>query len=173
VSPNPHLSPPSFLSILYILDWIHENYKILSLSDPLFSSVLTESNHKADPSIWQSLRITSNGNIYPSTYLVQDKFKLGDIQEIQTLQDLLRKDEYKRFTSIPIPVDCESCSKVKTCQGGTIDRRFLWHHDGFKGRDPYCPQNYGLPTNLRKYSISQESFSSIHDGYLPTLFFGN
>ncbi|WP_418474587.1 hypothetical protein [Frisingicoccus sp.] len=51
-----------------------------------------------------------------------------------------------------------------------MDRRYLWYKD-FKERDPYCFAEH--PELFRHYHTHKEAFASVHDGYLPTLFFKN
>jgi len=169
-SKDMKLKPASFAKIVEFFDWVHNNHKIISLSDPLFSSIFTDSYVKVDPSGESSLRITQEGNIYPSTYLLTENFIMGNITEINTLTEIMDSEIINLIKKIKIPEECRLCKNCDRCKGGTLDRRFLWNKT-FDIKDPYCPKNYGLPSTLRRFTIDDTEFSSVHDGYLPTLFF--
>lgn len=108
------------------------------------------------------MRILHTGDITPSTYLISDEFRMTKIENCD-LNSVQLENE--------LPSDCLECSLKNRCKGGVLDRRYLWYKD-IKQRDPYCPfrkENY-----VPDFSVSIEndgSFSSVHDGYLPTLFF--
>ncbi|MGL4402805.1 MAG: radical SAM/SPASM domain-containing protein [Fusobacteriaceae bacterium] len=162
---------PDYKKIIDILYFIDENYKILAICDPLFSSILTENSFKKDPSGSESLRVLSDGSITPSTYLISEEFRLNTIKEKDILEKI-ETNEYINFLSnLKTPVSCDSCKFIKSCNGGVIDRRYLWFKN-FSEKDPYCPfrdENF-IPE--KKIKITDESdFSSVHDGYLPTMFF--
>ena len=152
----------SYRNIIETLRWINENHRILALSDPLFCSILTENISSFDPSGNASGRILHTGDITPSTYLISDEFRMTKIENCD-LNSVQLENE--------LPSDCLKCSLKNRCKGGVLDRRYLWYKD-IKQRDPYCPfrkENY-----VPDFSVSIEndgSFSSVHDGYLPTLFF--
>lgn len=164
------LTPPKFKTIVKLLDYISNNELIVSLSDPLFNAVFTDTEAKNDPSSWSSVRILPNGYIFPSTYLISDTFKLSHITEINVLRNLSENAIIKKIIDRELPKACQNCSESKRCNGGTIDRRYLWYNN-LNERDPYCPERQGRATRLRSYKVDNEGFSSIHDGYLPTLFF--
>lgn len=111
---------------------------------------------------YASVRILHTGDITPSTYLISDEFRMTKIENCD-LNSVQLENE--------LPSDCLECSLKNRCKGGVLDRRYLWYKD-IKQRDPYCPfrkENY-----VPDFSVSIEndgSFSSVHDGYLPTLFF--
>lgn len=152
----------SYQSIIEILRWINENHKILALSDPLFCSILTEDASSLDPSGNASMRILHTGDITPSTYLISNEFRMTKIEDCD-LDSVRLENE--------LPPDCMNCRLKNRCGGGALDRRYLWYKN-LKERDPYCPfreENY-VPDFL-VHIKGDESFSSVHDGYLPTLFF--
>lgn len=164
------LTPPKFHIIVDLLDYISNNELIVSLSDPLFSAVFTAVETKNDPSSWTSIRILPNGYIFPSTYLISDAFKLRHINTSNVLQNLGENTIIKKIVSSDLPKECKTCSESQRCKGGTIDRRYLWYNN-LSDRDPYCPDRRNQPVRLRSYKVNNDGFSSIHDGYLPTLFF--
>jgi len=151
------------------LYYIDSKYKTLSISDPLFSSILTQTNFKPDPSGNNSVRILHNGMITPSTYLVSSDFQCYSITEKKILKKIEKEGAFFDFSKIP-PI-CNDCHLCKNCKGGVYDRRYLWYQD-FSERDPYCPfrlENY-LPKRYL-HVHNDVKFRSVHDGYLPTLFF--
>ncbi len=164
------LSPPKFQTILDLLDYISGNEIIVSLSDPLFNAIFTNSKKYEDPSSWSSIRILPNGFIFPSTYLISDNFKLCHISDPDALRNLSENEIIKTIIKKKLPKECTSCSEANRCNGGTIDRRYLWYNS-LSERDPYCPIRQNKPVQLRSYKINNSGFSSVHDGYLPTLFF--
>lgn len=163
------LRSPSFDTLLTLFDWVSQYHQICSLSDPLFSSVLSDSGPQRDPSGTNSLRILPDGTVYPSTYLISPDFSLGHISDADILVRTRRSKIVSNLTAV-IPKDCLECEVVKGCGGGTIDRRILWYGTLDKP-DPYCPKNFGYEPSLRKYAVNAKGFSSIHHGYLPTIFF--
>lgn len=153
----------SYDNILKSIKWISDNHKVLSLSDPLFCAILTDNEISIDHSGEDSMRILHTGDITPSTYLITDEFKLTGIEN-ENLDNIKLVNK--------IPVECKGCDFFERCKGGTLDRRYLWYND-ISERDPYCPFRTGnyLPNFKVKISFDK-TFSSVHDGYLPTLFFG-
>ena len=152
----------SYHKIIESLRWINENHKILALSDPLFCSVLTADAVSMDPSGNASVRILHTGDVTPSTYLISDEFKMTKIEDCDL--DLVHIEN-------KLPPKCTECKYKNRCGGGVLDRRYLWYKD-LNERDPYCPfreENY-IPDFVVNIS-GDENFSSVHDGYLPTLFF--
>jgi radical SAM protein with 4Fe4S-binding SPASM domain len=164
---------PKFEVIKQALEYICKHYKILSISDPLFSSIFTsEENVHADSSGLSSIRILPDGSITPSTYLISNEFKKLNIQ-MKNVFEMLNKSEFKNLIDRNIPQECVGCEYETKCQGGAFDRRYLWYKD-FKKKDPYCPLEKGKIVNIDKLKITLNSdFQSIHDGYLPTMFFSN
>jgi len=164
------LKPPSLNTLLRAFDWIYDNHEICSLSDPLFSATLTTSTkiHR-DPSGLSSIRILPDGSIYPSTYLINKDYLLGHISDRDFFQKLQNNKLIESLTST-IPSSCLNCDVLDQCQGGVVDRRIL-SCNTVKKSDPYCPLKHNLPVYLRDYKVVSDNFTSIHDGYLPTLFF--
>jgi radical SAM protein with 4Fe4S-binding SPASM domain len=163
---------PDFEKIANALQYINDYYKILSLSDPLFSSIFTHGGkHYSDPSGVSSLRILPDGSITPSTYLITDKFRKLNIRTDKVFKEL-NNSGFQNLINREIPKECVDCQYASTCRGGTFDRRYLWYND-FTKKDPYCP--FGKENvNISKLKITIDpNFKSIHDGYLPTLFFSN
>ncbi len=163
----------SYQQILDILYHINDNYHILSISDPLFSSILTDGHFESDPSGVTSVRILHNGNITPSTYLISNNFQLCNINEYKVFEKIEREQIFSNLNLNVVPEECKYCELKKVCKGGVYDRRYLWYKT-FDKKDPYCPFNEGHFLPKRKLTISTElNFSSIHHGYLPTMFFTN
>lgn len=161
----------SFYNILEALYYINDNYKVLSICDPLFSSIITKGNLKSDPSGVNSIRILSDGSITPSTYLISEEFRRVNIT-MENALSLIEEDKlFNEFKLAPVPSSCSGCSYIEGCRGGVYDRRYLWYKS-FKERDPYCPYRLGDNQSFREIAVTrEEGFSSIHDGYLPTMFF--
>lgn len=164
------MEPPSFLTILRAFDWIAENHVMCSLSDPLFSAIFTTGERQADHSGNGSIRILPDGNIFPSTYLIQDRYRSMNITDADVFDRLDGYSIFKEIRNAPMPKACRSCEVFDRCRGGVVDRRYLWY-GSLEYPDPYCPKRMGLPTSIRRYTVGDPSFSSVHDGYLPTLFF--
>lgn len=172
VSKPGRLAPPSLAQVIRALDWISSNHRIREISDPLFSAVLTPDRTIADPSGISSIRILPNGKICPSTYLVTSDFHLGSIRDLNPLERLRQVPLMRTICLRQLPDACSDCSIRSRCLGGAIDRRFLWY-GSLDERDPYCPLRDASVENprLRDYAVSPSGFQSIHDGYLPTMFF--
>lgn len=160
----------SFEDIITTLQYISNNFNIIKISDQLLSPVLF--NEKSiDHSGISSLRILCDGSITPSTYLIDEKYRKNNILDVCKINNINFSEELNRKC---IPDDCIHCSFVKQCQGGVIDRRLLWYGT-LKKRDPYCPYRYAKEwTNKYNIKLSKsEEFHSVHDDYLPTMFFKN
>ncbi len=95
---------------------------------------------------------------------------MGNIRDFHLDTDIPGNPGADRLLHAPIPSACKKCPKVFGCRGGVLDRRYLWYKD-FKERDPYCFAEH--PELFRHYHTHKEAFASVHDGYLPTLFFKN
>lgn len=173
VNPSSKIKTLSFKRINWLFGWMEKNHRILSVSDPLFSSVYFENYIRHDPSGISSIRILQNGDIFPSTYLLDNEVGMGNIAD--TLLENIKKGKiYQLICNLDIPRECETCIYKKTCRGGVLDRRYLWYGK-FSCRDPYCPfrmENRDYYSGQAKCHVSKEIFYSVHDGYLPTLFFG-
>lgn len=157
-----------YKTIIDTLVFINDNYNICSLNDPLFSAVLTDGQAIADPSGEASVRILPDGSITPSTYLISEKFRKCNIKDKKVLENLkFDKEDIDR----QLPGECKDCEYSESCAGGVLDRRFLWY-ETFNARDPYCPKRNDNFLPERKVIVNKsDKFTSVHDGYLPTLFF--
>lgn len=170
VDKQSHVKPASLTSILTFFDWVNEHHTILSISDPLFSALLSTEVPSADPSGFSSLRVTQDGDIYPSTYLLYDDFLMGNIKDFSMVADLSDNAGMEALHKACIPEECKKCKHVEYCRGGVFDRRYIWY-GSFEKRDPYC---FVEKSELcRKYIQKKDRCISVHDGYLPTLFFQN
>lgn len=154
-------------NLLNMLKWVSQEHKIIKVSDQLLSAILF-SKKSDDCSGNASLRILGDGSITPSTYLISEKYRKFDIKtEKLSLADIDFSD-----IIIPecVPKSCLQCPYVDNCKGGVYDRRILWY-GSLSERDPYCPFRYPK-TKYGDIKISEnEKFSSVHDSYLPTIFF--
>lgn len=159
-----------YSTLLNTLKWINDNHNILYLGDPLFASVLTdEYQYAPDPSGESSIRILSNGDITPSTYLVGKEFRNYNIKMDKVLQKI---DFESMGLESTIPEKCKGCKYENQCRGGVLDRRYLWYKS-FKERDPYCiyREENGIPDFKIKINPNNIEFCSVHKEYLPTMFF--
>jgi len=154
--------------LLDCIFYINEHYSILSLGDSYLSAFLLNQPY-LDPSGNKSLRILSNGNITPSTYLINDNYLLGNIQEKNILQNLSTRSKLSNVIKDIIPKECAGCVYRNMCKGGIYDRRYLWY-GSLEKKEPYCNGPY-LVKNERLVQCSKTQFSSVHSGYLPTIFF--
>ena len=68
-----------------------------------------------------------------------------------------------------IPSECKGCAYENSCAGGVYDRRYLWYGT-LEKKDPYCPGVFHARNN-QPIEITASDFVSVHDGYLPTIFF--
>lgn len=168
VNKKSRIRPASLSVILNFFDWVNQHHRILSISDPLFSTLLCAGKASSDPSGNSSLRITQDGNIYPSTYLLYEDFLMGNVRNFSMNMDLAWNDKTARFLNAVIPEACRTCRYVEQCKGGVLDRRFIWY-GSLAQKDPYCFADKA--DLLRNYTQHKASFTSVHDGYLPTLFF--
>lgn len=152
-----------------MLRYIYIKYEIVSLSDALLGNVYTNENNIKENTGIGSIRILPNGSICPSTYLISDKYSMKyNIKE----KNVLSKIFYEEFENTEIPKECRNCKIKNKCKGGVFDRRILWYGT-LKERDPYCPHRYGKKIPKNKFIIKKHGRVSVHDDYLPTLFFRN
>ena len=172
VSKIPEINQKFILShetLISALDYINDNYEIVALSDALLGSVYAGKTDIQENTGVNSIRILPDGSICPSTYLIDENYRnIYSIKQPNVLDGL----EFRSFVNPAIPSDCEGCRYVNTCRGGVLDRRILWYGT-MAERDPYCPKRLGKSLPSRWYSVSKTKRVSVHDGYLPTLFFKN
>lgn len=155
-------------TIVDCLTYINRKYSIISLNDVLFSTILSDSTVK-DPSGIESLRILADGSVTPSTYLISDDFIIANITEHNVLKRIETDSLLKKVIDFTTPKECEGCVYKLQCAGGVYDRRYLWYGT-LKRKDPYCPQCF-TEKNVPIITVKQTTFQSVHDGYLPTVFF--
>ena len=155
-------------SLLDLLEYISNNHQILAINDSYFSSLLTGKTID-DPNASQSIRILADGSITPSTYLIEENYIVANITDSNVLSNNKLRNKLSGMTSKIVPQDCIGCKYENTCSGGVFDRRYLWYGT-LQHKDPYCKERIYSET-LNTINISNESFVSVHDGYLPTMFF--
>ncbi len=158
----------SYDTFMDAIEYISKKYTILSINDALFSSILTGKTVD-DPSGDKSIRILADGSITPSTYLIKDSYIVGNIKEEKILQRLEEQKSISLIVKKTIPDDCQKCVYHTQCAGGVYDRRYLWYGT-LSHKDPYCPGAF-LKVSEHKIATSKSGFQSVHDGYLPTIFF--
>ncbi len=158
--------------LIDFLKWVSEEYEILRLDDALLSAVIFGEKN-SDPSGVNSIRILPNGDISPSTYLIQDNFIVGNLKDGIDLNELkdLKDHKLDNIVQNVIPKKCKNCKYVDMCEGGVVDRRYLWN-GSLNERDPYCfVDDKELMSKVEGIKASDETIESVHDGYLPTMFF--
>lgn len=163
---------PSYRTIIEALNYLGKHHTVFSIGDPLFNTILNADKNvkEVDASGDRSLRILHNGDITPSTYLITEQFRKYNILDDIKLDKIDFGQDYC-WGRNNMPEDCMKCEYRDACRGGVLDRRFLWYGT-INERDPYCPfreNNYVPETQIE---LSNKPFSSIHYGYLPTMFFG-
>lgn len=159
----------SYDKLDHILKYIYEKYHVISLSDALLGNVYTDEEGIKENTGIGSIRILPNGNICPSTYLITEEFSSKyNIKQ----KNVLEKIKFDEFIDAPIPKECDGCPLRDKCKGGVYDRRILWYGT-LEERDPYCPLRNGDGLPKTKFKILKHGRVSVHDDYLPTLFFKN
>ena len=152
-----------------MLKYIGNNYEIVGLSDILLGNLLTNEKNIVENTGVDSIRILPDGSICPSTYLIDEKYKNKyNIKQ----ESVLKHINFEQFQSVQIPEECIDCTIREKCRGGVYDRRVLWN-DTLEKRDPYCPFENGDTLPTEKYKVIKKERISVHDGYLPTMFFRN
>lgn len=159
----------SYDTLKEALDYIYENYKIITLSDVLFGNVFTNQENVVENTGIGSIRILPDGNICPSTYLIS---KSQRSKYYITEDYVLDKLNFTDFEEAPIPKECSKCKYENTCKGGVFDRRILWYGT-LEKRDPYCPFSVKRKFPEKKYNVTKIGRTSVHEEYLPTMFFSN
>lgn len=160
----------SYETLINTLEYIAENYSVISLNDVLIGNMYTD-NKEVDNTGVNSIRILPNGDICPSTYLISDEYR--NKYNIKT-SNVMNKIDFPNFKEPPIPEEClkSNCSIVDVCKGGVYDRRLLWNNT-LEKRDPYCPFENNDTDQKKKIITFKRERVSVHDGYLPTMFFKN
>lgn len=159
----------SYKSLINALEYINEKYKILTISDVLLGNIYTKKDNIKENTGVNSIRILPDGSICPSTYLISEKYR-SDYNIKQ--KNVLSKIKFNEFIEAPIPQKCENCEIKEQCRGGVYDRRILWFNN-LEERDPYCPFENNDNLNKEQFNTLKKKRISVHDGYLPTMFFKN
>ena len=155
-------------TVIHIVRYIASKYQVIALNDSLFSPILTGKDVE-DPSGADSIRVLANGDITPSTYLIDKKYIVANIQEENVLEKLADGNLIENIIYEALPETCEGCIYSTSCAGGVYDRRYLWF-GSLDHRDPYCPGKFAKP-EFPQVEVHNDGFQSVHDGYLPTMFF--
>lgn len=159
----------SYKTLKSTLEYINEKYEIVSLSDILLGTVFCGKTQLKENTGVSSIRILPDGNICPSTYLISEKYRgKYSIKQGKILNNI----KFNEFEKIIIPNCCNECKYKNECKGGVYDRRILWYGT-LKERDPYCPLRNEDNLPSKYYNMSKLKRVSVHDDYLPTLFFKN
>ena len=159
----------SYKTLIDALEYINKNYKIVTLSDVLLGNIYTKGNNIEENTGVNSIRILPDGSICPSTYLISEPFRSKyNIKQ----ENILSKIKFEDFIKAPIPEKCSDCQIKNECRGGVYDRRMLWYKSLNK-RDPYCPFENNDNLNKEQFKVLKKKRVSVHDGYLPTMFFKN
>lgn len=159
----------SYNTLMNTLEYINKNYQIVTLSDVLLGNIYSENKNIVENTGINSIRILADGSICPSTYLITEDYRSKyNIRQ----KDVLSNLKFEEFEEAPIPLKCINCAIKNSCKGGVYDRRILWYKT-LDERDPYCPYENNDDINKSKFTISKTNRVSVHDGYLPTMFFKN
>lgn len=167
------MTPPAYDTVKLAVCHIIHNHAVVSLADPLFAGLF--GREAKDASGVSSLRILPDGNITPSTYLVEAPWIAGSIADGKSfaLSDLTQRDAFLGLADSHIPSGCQDCPIREVCRGGAKDRRVLWYGT-LAERDPYCPTRHDNDTQWGTSGILRSAVTNgpfVHDGYLPTLIF--
>ena len=159
----------SYNTLIEAIEYIYKNYKVVALSDSLFGNIYTKGLEIKENTGIDSIRILPDGSICPSTYLITENYRKDyNIKQ----ENILSKIKFDEFIDVPIPEKCKNCEIKDQCKGGVYDRRILWYGT-LKERDPYCPFDNNDDINKEQFKILKKERVSVHDGYLPTMFFKN
>ena len=161
---------PSIHTVLKALDWIIRHHTVVSISEPVFKSMVGIDAEGTDTEPL-SMRILPNGDITPSTYLITKEWVAGNICNHIPLAELILTAPFRRFHNSALPVECSGCHYVQTCRGGALDRRFLTWGCSEKP-DIYCSR--GLEDYFRQAGNVKPVFlhqKTVHSDYLPTMIF--
>lgn len=150
------------------IEYMLKKYSLVSMNDILFGNIYTNESIIENTGV-DSIRILPDGKICPSTYLISSAYsQMYNITE----HNVLQRVKFPEFTNPSIPKECKNCQLYNKCRGGVYDRRVLWNKTLDK-RDPYCPYEHEDDIEKIKYKQLKRTRVSVHDGYLPTIFFKN
>lgn len=159
----------SYKTLIDAIEYIYKNYKIVTLSDVLLGNIYTRRQDIKENTGIDSIRILPDGSICPSTYLITENYRNKyNIKQ----ENILSKIEFEEFIEAPIPKKCDNCVIKDKCRGGVYDRRMLWYKT-LNERDPYCPFENNDDLKKEQFKFLKRKRVSVHDGYLPTMFFKN
>ena len=159
----------SYKTLMSALEYINEKYKVVTLSDVLLGNIYTREKDIKENTGIDSIRILPDGSICPSTYLITKDFRNKyNIKQ----ENVLSKVKFEDFIEAPIPEKCKDCEIRNKCKGGVYDRRMLWYKT-LNERDPYCPFDNDDNLEKEQFKTLKKKRVSVHDGYLPTMFFKN
>ncbi len=159
----------SYRTLFSSLEYINSQYRVIGLSDILLGNIFTPDNDITENTGVGSIRILPDGKICPSTYLINEEYS-GTYSIKQ--KNVLSNIHFSEFENAIIPKACANCVIKEKCRGGVYDRRILWYGT-MKERDPYCPTRFGESVNKTPFKVDSHGRISVHDTYLPTLFFAN
>lgn len=159
----------SYKTLIDAIEYIYKKYKIVTLNDVLLGNIYTRDLNIKENTGIDSIRILPDGSICPSTYLITENYRNKyNIKQ----ENVLSKVKFDNFIEAPIPEKCTNCAIKDKCKGGVYDRRMLWY-DTLEERDPYCPFENNDDLNKEQFYTLKKKRVSVHDGYLPTMFFKN
>lgn len=162
---------PTFTSVFKAIELLSNWSSNIRSSDRLFGSIFGNNGFDSHSNL--SCRIMPDGRFTPSTYLIKDPWLIeGTIDDI-LLAELLNTSSYKLYSLPPIPQKCHDCSILYKCQGGSIERRWLWANS-LDEPDPLCPYFNFVTSEISSNKFNEQQRSewkgpSIHLGYLPTI----
>lgn len=162
---------PSIESVIKTLELLNSWTTSMRSSDLLLGSII--GNNGFDFHSNQSCRILPNGSISPSTYLIKQPWLIDNKLENILLSKLTNTDSFMRYSTPPIPIECEKCPFLLRCKGGSVERRWLWLQS-LDMPDPLCPylnkmDQRVLPIFAKEKQIERWKGPSIHLDYLPTI----
>jgi len=164
---------PSIESVFTTLSILKTWSSAVCSSDRLIGNII--GNHGSDlyTETKRSCRILPDGSISPSTYLIKAPWLIQSTLSNVVLTNILDTEPFIRYTSPPVPVDCEKCSMLPECKGGSIERRWLWAHS-LERPDPLCPKLYHAKHNIvpllpKGKVLEKWPGPTIHLDYLPTI----
>lgn len=70
--------------------------------------------------------IEADGSIYPCDFYVFEKYKLGNINEIKNMEEILKSKTAKEFitSSLEVPDECRNCEWYSLCRNGCKRYRY-------------------------------------------------
>jgi radical SAM protein with 4Fe4S-binding SPASM domain len=109
--------------VLRALDWIIQRHTVVSVSDPVFSSLYEIPTSPVSNGL-SSMRILANGDITPSTYLISEEWIAGNIRQVRSLAELGQTAPFQRFVQPLLPRECEGCPRKDSCRAAAMTEDF-------------------------------------------------